>query len=116
MIKIYSYKNCSSCKKAISFLKEKGIAYEELAIRETPPSTAELKHVLTKGGYELKKLFNVSGQDYRALNMKEKLPTMTEDEALALLASNGNLIKRPFVVTETSGLVGFKDADWGVLL
>ena len=115
MITLYTYKNCSTCKKATTYLESKGIEYDEIAIRETPPSVEELKHVLEKGRYEIKKLFNVSGQDYRALNMKEKLPCMTKDEALALLASNGNLIKRPFVVTDEAGFVGFKEAEWGAL-
>ena len=69
---VYTYKNCSTCKKAIQYLKANAVEFTELAIRETPPSVEELRSVLTNGGYELKKLFNVSGQDYRALNMKEK--------------------------------------------
>ena len=112
MLKIYAYKNCSTCKKAIQYLKAQDISFTEFAIRETPPSIEELRFVLNRGGYELKKLFNVSGQDYRALNMKEKLPGLSEEEALKLLSENGNLVKRPFVITENTGLVGFKEEDW----
>jgi arsenate reductase len=111
MLKVYAYKGCSTCKNALKFLDARGIAHKELPIRETPPSKSELKKMLGYVG-DLKKLFNVSGQDYRALGIKDKLPDMTEDQALTLLASNGNLIKRPFVLSETAGWVGFKEDIW----
>lgn len=112
MITVYLYKNCSTCQKAKSFLKNKGIAFEEKAIRETPPSVKELKTML--GFYEgdLKRLFNTSGLDYRNLNIKDKLPKLTEKEALELLASTGNLIKRPFALGAGWGRVGFKEDEW----
>lgn len=110
-IKIYEYKNCGTCKKALKFLDANKINYKKIAIRETPPSMTELKKML-QYGVELKKLFNTSGVDYRSLNMKEKLPKMTQEEALKLLSGNGNLIKRPFVLGPDFGLVGFKEDDW----
>ncbi len=110
-MKVYAYKNCGSCKKATKWLKEQGVEFEELAIRETPPSLAELKQMLAAKG-ALKPLFNTSGMDYRSLGMKDKLPTLSEDEALEMLAGNGNLIKRPFVLGDSVALVGFKEAEW----
>lgn len=114
-IKIYEYKNCGTCKKALKFLDQKKVPYEKIPIREKPPSKAELKKMLGYVG-DLKKLFNTSGQDYKSLNLKDKLPQMTESQALDLLASNGNLVKRPFVLTEKSGWVGFKEEDWKKVL
>jgi len=110
-MKVYAYKNCGSCKKATKWLKEQGVEFEELAIRETPPSVAELKQMLAAKG-ALKPLFNTSGMDYRGLGMKDKLPTLSEDEALEMLAGNGNLIKRPFVLGDGVAFVGFKEAEW----
>lgn len=111
-VKIYAYRNCDTCRKAIKYLNGKGVSFQEIAIRETPPSKAELKRMLEIYDGDLRKLFNTSGQDYKALNMKDKLPTMTADEALSLLSQNGNLVKRPFVLTDKSGLVGFKEEEW----
>lgn len=109
---IYTYKNCGSCKKATKWLKERGIAFDEKPIRETPPTVAELKHMLAYQDGELKKLFNTAGGDYRELDMKTKLTEMSEAEAFELLASRGNLVKRPFVLGHGFGLVGFKEAEW----
>ena len=114
-MKIFTYKNCGTCKKATKWLNEQGIAFEEIAIRETPPNVAELNQMLAHKGGELRKLFNTAGGDYRELNMKDKLPTMAVEEALKLLASRGNLVKRPFVLDEGIGLVGFKPADWAAV-
>ncbi len=116
MLKMYSYKGCGTCRKAAKWLQSQGISFEEIPIRETPPSKDEIRLMLK--GYEgqIKKLFNVSGQDYRALNLKEKLPDLLEDEAIDLLASNGNLIKRPFLLSENQGLVGFNEENWARLL
>ena len=111
-MKIYTYKNCGSCKKATKWLDEKGIAYEEYPIRETPPSVEELQQMLKHQNGELKKLFNTAGGDYRELDMKTKLPEMSESAALNLLASRGNLVKRPFVLGDDFGLVGFKEPEW----
>ena len=106
-LKIYEYKNCGTCKKALKFLDSEEVSYKKIPIRETPPSKAELKKMLNYMDGELKKLFNTSGQDYRAMNMKEKLPKLTETQALELLAKNGNLVKRPFILGKDWGVVGF---------
>ncbi|MGJ8638259.1 MAG: arsenate reductase family protein [Opitutaceae bacterium] len=115
-MKIYTYKNCGTCKKAIKWLTEKGIEFDEHPIRETPPSVDELKQMLAHQNGELKKLFNTAGGDYRELDMKTKLPSMSEADALELLASRGNLVKRPFVLGNDFGLVGFKEAAWAAEL
>lgn len=112
MLRVYSYKGCDSCRKAIKWLKERGIEFENLPIRETPPSMAELRKALSAYDGELKRLFNVSGQDYRALGLKDRLADMSEDESLRLLRENGNLVKRPFVLGKDSAIVGFKEAEW----
>ncbi len=111
-MKVFTYKNCGTCKKATQWLSEQGIAFEEVAIRETPPSIQALRQMLDYQSGELRKLFNTAGGDYRELNMKDKLPSMAVDDALALLASRGNLLKRPFLLADGFGLVGFKQADW----
>jgi arsenate reductase len=115
-MKVFTYKNCSTCKKATKWLNEQGVAFDEVAIRDTPPSVAELRQMLAYQADELRKLFNTAGGDYRQLNMKDKLPSMTVDDALALLASRGNLVKRPFLLGDGVGLVGFKEADWAQAL
>jgi arsenate reductase (glutaredoxin) len=112
VLKVYLYKNCSTCRDAKKWLQGRGIAFEELAIRETPPSPAELAAMLAARGGKLSAMFNTSGQDYRELGLKDRLPTMTNEEAFALQQTNGNLVKRPFVIGEGIGLVGFKVAEW----
>lgn len=116
MIKLYSYKNCGTCKKAIKWLDEHNISYELFAIRQTPPSKEELNEMLKAYNGELKFLFNTSGLDYRNLNLKEKRLTMSADDQLDLLSSNGNLIKRPFLISEIKNMVGFKQLEWGELV
>jgi arsenate reductase len=110
MLTVYLYQNCSTCRNAKKWLLERGIAFEEKAIRETPPSIEEL----TRAGAELgmSRLFNTSGGDYRALGLKDRLPGMSRDEAFALLAANGNLVKRPFVIGDGVALTGFKPDEW----
>jgi arsenate reductase len=114
MLKLYAYSGCSTCRNAIKWLKQHAIAFEEVAIRETPPSLAELKAALAAIGGDLRKLFNVSGLDYRSLGLKDKLPTMSADAALKLLAGNGNLVKRPFAIDAKNDihLIGFKEPEW----
>ena len=114
MLKLYAYSGCSTCRNAIKWLKQHAIAFEEVAIRETPPSLAELKAVLAASGGDLRKLFNVSGLDYRSLGLKDKLPAMSADAALKLLAGNGNLVKRPFAIDVNNDihLIGFKEPEW----
>lgn len=97
----------------MKFLEGKKVEFQEVAIREQPPTKAELKRMLEIYGGDLRKLFNTSGMDYKAMNMKEKLPTLSVEEALKLLSENGNLVKRPFALTDKAGLVGFKEEDWG---
>ncbi len=115
-MKIYTYANCDTCRKALKYLDAKGVARQELPIREQPPTPAELKRMLAVYGGDVRRLFNVSGRDYKALDMKAKLPKLTAEQALELLSKNGNLVKRPFVLTETGGAVGFKEEEWDVLL
>lgn len=110
-MRVYAYEKCDSCRKALRFLREKGVTAEVVPIRETPPTMAELRRVLKEVG-QLKRLFNTSGQDYRALGLGPKLGSMSEDEALALLAANGNLVKRPFVVSDDWATTGFDEAEW----
>ena len=111
-LKFYEYKNCSTCRKAQKWLEKKGVDFKAVPIRETPPTKTELKKMLKFMDGDLKKLFNTSGQDYRAMNMKEKLPKLTEAKAFELLTKNGNLVKRPFLIGSDLGTVGFKEDDW----
>jgi arsenate reductase len=98
MLKLYLYKGCDTCRKARKDLDANGVAYTEIAIRETPPTLNELQQMLAAYDGNIKKLFNTSGADYRSMKIGERLPTMSTEEALALLASNGNLVKRPFII------------------
>ena len=111
-LKIYEYKGCGTCKKALKFLDSKGVEYKKIAIRETPPSKAELKKMLKYMDSNIKKLFNTSGQDYRKMKIKDKIDSMTNDDAIDLLSKNGNLIKRPFALNSNWGVVGFKEDVW----
>jgi arsenate reductase (glutaredoxin) len=112
MHKIYAYKNCESCRKALKWMRENGLECEELAIRETPPTAQELKSALKSFSGDFRRLFNTSGTDYRELGLKGRMSTMTEDEAVALLAENGNLVKRPFLISNGKTLTGFKPEVW----
>jgi len=109
---IYTYKNCDTCRRAVKWLRARGIAFEEHPIRETPPGPAELRKMLAALGGERRRLFNTSGGDYRELKLGEKLPAMNDADALGLLAGNGNLVKRPFVLGPQVALVGFDEAEW----
>jgi arsenate reductase len=113
---IYAYNGCGGCRKALKWLDEKGVAYTVKAIRETPPTRKELKLALKGQAGNLRKLFNVAGGDYRALGLKDKLPQMSEEEAFALLESNGNLVKRPLLLTASGATTGFDEAVWSSLL
>ena len=114
MLKVYAYSGCSTCRNALKWLRSRRIEFKEVPIRDTPPTRNELGAMLAAHGGEWKRLFNTSGQDYRALGIKDRLPTMTDEEAIDLLAENGNLIKRPFVIEADRGitLVGFKPDQW----
>ena len=111
------YPPCSTCKKAKNWLDDKGIAYTARHIQESSPSYEELKHWLEISGLPVKKFFNTSGLQYRALGLKEKLPTMTVEEQLQLLATDGMLVKRPVCITDHNQiLLGFKENQWAELL
>lgn len=112
MLTVYVYQKCSTCRDAMKWLDSRGISYEAKAIRETPPTAGELKTALDAAGGDLRKIFNTSGMDYRALELKDRLPTMGETEAFELMAGNGNLVKRPFVLGGGKVLVGFKKPAW----
>lgn len=121
---VYTYANCDTCRRAVKWLRAHDIAFVEKPIRETPPTAMELRSMLARlgGAGALRKLFNTSGVDYRAQKLGEKLPSMTEAEAIALLAGNGNLVKRPFALGDGKdaarevGLVGFDEATWTAAL
>ncbi|MDO4514983.1 MAG: arsenate reductase family protein [Lachnospiraceae bacterium] len=106
------YRKCSTCIKALKWLDENQIAYEERPIVEENPTYEELKEWYQKSGLPLKKFFNTSGMLYKEMKLKEKLPEMTEDEQLKLLATNGMLVKRPLVVGEDFVLTGFREKEW----
>ena len=110
------YPPCTTCKKAKKWLDDNGIFYEDRHIKENNPTYEELKAWYEKSGLPLKKFFNTSGLQYRALELKDKLPGMSEEEQLRLLATDGMLVKRPLVVTETTVLTGFKAEDWEINL
>lgn len=111
------YPPCSTCKKAQKWLNDNSIAYTERHIKEANPSYEELKTWLRSSGLPLKKFFNTSGLQYRTLELKDRLPTMSEEEQLQLLASDGMLVKRPIIVTDDGKvLTGFKESDWANLL
>lgn len=107
------YPPCSTCKKARKWLDDHGIAYTARHIKENTPSYEELKLWLERSGLPIKKFFNTSGQQYKALGLKDRLPGMSVDEQLQLLATDGMLVKRPVVVTEDGTiLTGFREAEW----
>ncbi|MFR5869520.1 MAG: arsenate reductase family protein [Christensenellales bacterium] len=106
------YPKCSTCQKAKRFLEEQGIEFQQRHIVEQCPTAEELKAWWQASGLPLKRFFNTSGLKYKALKLKEKLPEMSEEEQLALLSTDGMLIKRPILVTDTDVLVGFKPAEW----
>ena len=110
------YPKCTTCKKAQAWLNEQGVSFELRDIKLNNPSAEELKLWHSRSGLPLKKFFNTSGLQYKALQLKDKLPTMTEDEMFDLLASDGMLVKRPMLITDDKVLVGFKEADWAQLL
>lgn len=106
------YPKCSTCKKAKKWLDEHNLNYTERQIVEENPSYDELKEWVSKSGLPLKKFFNTSGLLYKEMKLKDKLPTMSEDEQLQLLATNGMLVKRPLVIGDKAILVGFKENEW----
>lgn len=106
------YPKCTTCKKAQAYLDAKGAAYEFRDIKQENPSEEELRQWWKTSGLPLKKFFNTSGLQYKALGLKDKLPAMSEEEQLALLATDGLLVKRPILVGDDFVLVGFKEDQW----
>lgn len=106
------YPKCTTCQKAKRFLDENGIKYDERNIKEQNPTIEELKDWHKASGLPLKKFFNTSGMLYRSMELAKKLPSMSEDEQFALLASDGMLVKRPILVSDNTVLVGFKESEW----
>ena len=106
------YPKCTTCQKAKKWLESQGIAYTERNIAEENPTYAELKEWYKKSGLPLKRFFNTSGLLYKSMQLKDKLPEMSEDEQLKLLATDGMLVKRPLVVDGDTVLTGFKEAEW----
>lgn len=110
------YPPCSTCQKAKKWLDDRGVAYTDRHIKENNPTYEELREWHRRSGLPLKRFFNTSGLLYKSLNLKERLPTMTEEAQLQLLASDGMLVKRPIVVTEDTVLTGFREAEWEKLI
>ena len=110
------YPPCTTCKKAKAWLDNHGVSYEDRHIKEQNPTYEELKAWYEKSGLPLKKFFNTSGLLYKSLSLKDRLPTMSEEEQLRLLASDGMLVKRPILVQGDTILTGFKEAEWEKLL
>ena len=109
------YPKCTTCQKARKWLEKNGVAFEERHIKEENPTKKELKQWHKQSGLPLRKFFNTSGMLYRELQLKDKLPNMSEEEMFDLLASDGMLVKRPLLITDDAVLVGFKQAEWEVL-
>lgn len=109
---VLEYPKCSTCKNALKWLEENQITFEDRHIVEENPTKEELKEWLQKSGLPLKRFFNTSGMKYRELELKDKLPTMSEEDQLELLGTDGMLVKRPLVVGEDFVLTGFKQAEW----
>ena len=107
------YPKCTTCQKAQKWLDERGAAYDFRNIREDNRTESELREWHARSGLPLKRFFNTSGLQYKALDLKNRLPEMSEDEQFALLASDGMLVKRPLLISDSFVLVGFKEAEYG---
>lgn len=113
---LIEYPKCSTCQKAKKWLKENQVEFEERNIVEKNPTVEELKKWIPQSGKDIRKWFNTSGLKYKELKLKDKLPTMSEEKILELLASNGMLVKRPILITENSILIGFKENEWSSIV
>lgn len=109
---ILCYPTCSTCKKAIKWLQDNTIEFKERNIAKERPTKEELKEWYQRSGLPINKFFNTSGKLYKELNLKEKVKTSSEDELLSLLSTDGMLVKRPLVISDSSILVGFKEEEW----
>ena len=112
MLKVYCYNKCTTCKKALKWLDDNGIEYELADIKADHPDEKTLRKYYAVSGLPLKRFFNTSGIQYREMELSKKLPDMSEDEQLALLAADGMLVKRPLVVGDGFVLTGFKEDEW----
>lgn len=110
------YPKCSTCKKAQTWLEDQGLDYQLRDIKTQNPTQEELRQWHAQSGLPLKRFFNTSGQQYRALGLKDRLPHMTQEEQLALLASDGMLVKRPILLDGDKVLVGFRQGEWEAAL
>ena len=111
-MKVLCYPKCGTCKKALNWLDDNGIKYEYRHIVEENPTKDELKNWYEKSGLPLKKFFNTSGLKYKELNLKDRIPQMTEEEIFDLLSTDGMLVKRPILISGDKVLVGFKEEEW----
>lgn len=109
---LYIYSKCSTCQNALKFLERKNVSFVCKEIVETPPSVEELRTMLDYMGGNLKKIFNTSGQLYREMQLTEKLKSMSEEDAILLLNQYGMLVKRPFLLGDDFGVLGFKESEW----
>ena len=116
MLTVYHYPNCSTCKKALAWLRAEGVAFTAVNLVETPPAKAVLERAAKVAQAPVKKLFNVAGESYRAGNFKARLATMTDAQAFAALAADGKLIKRPLAIGDGVALIGFDAAAWSAAL
>ncbi|MBR6222059.1 MAG: arsenate reductase family protein [Lachnospiraceae bacterium] len=116
MIKVYCYSRCTTCKKALKWLDDNKIEYELIDIKEDHPDENTLRDLYKKSGLPLKRFFNTSGQLYREMELSKKLPDMSEDEMIKLLATDGMLVKRPLLVADDKVFTGFKEDDWKALV
>ena len=112
MVTFLCYPKCTTCQKAKKWLDENGIGYDFRDIKENNPTAVELTEWHEKSGLPLKKFFNTSGLLYKAMELKTKLPDMTDEEQIAMLATDGMLVKRPLIIGDDFVLVGFKESDW----
>ena len=116
MLKVYCYSRCTTCKKALKWLDDHGIAYTAADIKSEHPDEETLRRYYALSGLPLKRFFNTSGIPYRELELSKKLPSMSEDEQLALLATDGMLVKRPLLVGNQFVLTGFREEEWAARL
>ncbi len=110
------YPKCSTCQKAKKWLEQNNIEFDDRHIVENNPTKDELRKWIKQSGYDIKKFFNTSGMKYKELNLKEKLPNMTDEEKIEVLSTDGMLVKRPLAITDKVILVGFKEKEWVSLL
>lgn len=112
MIKVYCYSKCSTCRKALKWLSDNNIEFTSIDLKSQWPSKQEMREYIEKSALPLKKHFNTSGVQYKALELSKKLPLMSEEEALDILTSDGMLVKRPLLIADDLVLVGFKEEEW----